>query len=105
MACVELYTVSLRSSSDSLDFAQAVMLAEGLLEETLADGYLIAETDSGDFGEAFPKHEWESEITETDLDTLMLVRIVVKWTARGVEKQYELTTLHADRSTTESLFE
>ncbi len=97
MACVELYSVSLRSSMDALNYSQAVFLAEGLLEETLAEDYLAASTDTGDFGDAFPRHTWELEIDETDQASLMEVHVIVRWTVRDVEKQYELTSLFADR--------
>lgn len=97
MACVELYSVSLRSSTDALDYSKAVFLAQGLMEETLAEDYLVATSDSGDFGDAFPRHTWEMDIDETDQSSLMKVHVVVRWTERNVEKQYELTSLYADR--------
>ena len=102
MACVELYSVSLRSTSDSLDYTQAVFLAEGLLEETMMEDYLFASTDSGDFGDGYPRHSWELEIEETSQDGLLKVYLVVTWTARNIEKKYELTTLHADRDIAEA---
>ena len=102
MACVELYTVSLRSTSDSLDYTKAVFLAQQRLEETLAEGSLTVSMDSGDFGEAYPHHTYEMEIEDADQDGLMMVHITVLWTARGVEKQYELTTLFADREVLEA---
>ncbi|MCC6697307.1 MAG: prepilin-type N-terminal cleavage/methylation domain-containing protein [Candidatus Hydrogenedentes bacterium] len=102
MACVELYSVSLRSASDSLDYTQAVFLAQRILEDTLAEGALTASIDSGDFGEAYPRHSYEMEIEDADQDGLMLVHVTVMWTARNVEKQYELTTLYADREVLEA---
>lgn len=101
MACVELYSISLRSTSDSLDYTQAVFLAQQMIEETMAEGTLLASTDSGDFGDAFPRHSYELEIENTDQDGLMAIRVVVNWTARNSEKQYELTTLYADREVLE----
>ena len=97
LACVELYSVSLRSTIESQDYTQAVFLAQSVLEETLAEGVLTVTTDSGDFGDDHPRHSWESEVEEMDRKGLMKVRVVVKWTAPSGEKQYELTTLHADR--------
>lgn len=97
LGCVELYTVSFRTTSDSLDYTRAVILAEGLLEETMMDDYLTASTDSGDFGEYYPRHSWELEIEETDQEGLHRIHLLVVWTARGVEKNYELVTLHAER--------
>ena len=102
MACVELYSVSLRSTSDSLDYTQAVFLAQRIMEETVAEGTLTASMDSGDFGDAYPRHSYEMEIEDTDQDGLMMIHITVTWTARNAEKQYELTTLFADREVLES---
>lgn len=102
MACVELYSISLRSTSDSLDYTQAVFLAQQMVEETIAEGMLTASTDSGDFGDAFPRHTYELEIENTDQDGLMMIRVIVLWTARNTEKQYELSTLYADREVLEA---
>lgn len=101
LACVELYTVSFRSTSDALDYTQAVFLAEGLLEETMMEDYLTVSSDSGDFGKRYPRHSWELEVEETDQEGLLKIHLVVTWTARDVEKKYELTTLHADRDIVE----
>lgn len=98
LACVELYTVSFRTTMDALDYTQAVFLAEGLLEETMMDDYLTASTDSGDFGTSYPRHFWDLEIEEMEQEGLLRIHLIVSWTARDVEKSYELTTLHADRS-------
>ena len=97
LACVELYTAAFRSTSDSLDYTQAVFLAEGLLEETMMDDFLMVSTDSGDFGTSYPRHFWELDVEETNQDGLLKIHLIVTWTARDIEKQYELTTLHADR--------
>jgi type II secretion system protein I len=97
MACVELYSTSMRTTVESQDYAQAVLLAQAVMEETLAEGYLTATTDSGDFGDDHPRHSWELEVADTDREGLMKVQVTVKWNARNGEKQYELTTLHADR--------
>jgi prepilin-type N-terminal cleavage/methylation domain-containing protein len=102
MACVELYSISLRSTSDSLDYTQAVFLAQQMVEETIAEGLLTASTDSGDFGDAFPRHSYELEIENADQDGLMMIRVIVLWTSRTTEKQYELTTLYADREVLEA---
>ena len=98
LSCVELYSVSFRTTMDSLDYTQAVFLAEGLLEETLMDDYLTAETDNGDFGRGYPRHSWDMEISELEQAGLLRIHLIVSWTARDVQKSYELITLQADRS-------
>jgi prepilin-type N-terminal cleavage/methylation domain-containing protein len=101
MACLELYSASLRTTTDAVLYTQAVFLAQGLMEETLADGYLIAGSDSGDFGTNYPDHTYEMEIEETEQTGLTQVTLVVQWTVRGKEKNYTLVSLCADRDIVE----
>ncbi len=101
LATLELFGVCLRSTSDSLDYTQAVLLAEGLMEETLAEGISYASTDSGDFGDDFPRYSWELEVTDTEQGGLREVVAIVKWRERGLEKEFRLTTLAADRDLAE----
>ena len=98
LGTMEVFTTCLRSTSSSLGYTHAVFLAQQVLEETIAEGTLYAESDSGDFGDDYPQHSWTSEIEETDQTGLMEVRVVVAWTERGRDKEYALTTLVADRS-------
>lgn len=97
LACLELYSLSLRSAGDSVLYTQAVFLAEGLMEETLADSYLITGTDTGDFGANYTEHTWETEITDTEQTGLSQVTVTVLWTVRGKEKRFALVSLYADR--------
>ena len=98
LGTLELFTVCLQSTSASVGYTQAMLLAQGRLEETIAEGYVVEGTDSGDFGSGYPRHAWELDVEETDQTGLMRVQIVVTWNERGREKQYALTTLVADRS-------
>ena len=52
LGTLELFTVCLQSTSASVGYTQAMLLAQGQLEETIAEGYVIAGTDGGDFGTA-----------------------------------------------------
>ena len=97
VALMELFGVGLRSTSDSLDYTQAMFLAEGVMEERLAEGISFETTDDGDFGDAYPRHTWTLEVEETEQRGLYQVRVVVLWQERQVEKEYVLTTLVADR--------
>ena len=97
LACLELYSISLQSAGDSVEYTQAVYLAQGLMEETMTESSLYASTDSGDFGDTYPKHSWMMEVRETEQDGLMEIDLIVQWTARGKEKEYQLITLCADR--------
>jgi hypothetical protein len=100
LACMELYSISLQSAGDSVEYTQAVYLAQGKMEETLTEDYLYATTENGDFGEKFPKHQWEMEIRETDQSGLSEIEVVVHWTARNKERTYQIVSLHADRDVT-----
>ncbi len=97
VSALNLFTTCLRSTSASKGYTHAVLLAQGKMEETLADGTQYAGTDSGDFGDDHSAHSWEMEILDTEQMGLMEVRLVVTWMERGREKEYALTTLAADR--------
>ncbi|MBI5093047.1 MAG: prepilin-type N-terminal cleavage/methylation domain-containing protein [Candidatus Hydrogenedentes bacterium] len=97
VAVLELFAACLRSSSVSLGYTQAVFLAQELLEEEIADGGFTDTTDSGGFGDNYPSHSWSYDAEETDQEGLYQLRVVVSWTERGKTKEYELTTLAADR--------
>ena len=103
LSCLELYSLSLRATTDSVLYTQAVFLGEGLMEETMAEGYLLAGTDSGDFGTTYPAHTWDMEISETEQTGLTKVSLTVHWTVRGTEKDYTLVSLCADRDISEPL--
>ena len=76
---------------------QAVFLAEGILEEQIAEGSYIDSTDNGAFSANYPRHSWEITIEETRQLGLYTIEAVVKWEEKGKEKQYTLTTLAAER--------
>ena len=97
LGAMELFTTCLQSTSASLGYTQAVLLAQAVLEEAIAGGDVMAGTDSGDFGSDYPRHTWELEVEDTDQYGLMEVRVVVAWNERGREKAYTLTTLVAER--------
>ena len=97
MGALTLFSTCLRSTADSLSYTQAVLLAQAALEETVAEGDLITGSDSGDFGDAYPRHSWEIEIDDTDQLGLMQMQVTVMWTERGREHEYVLTTLIAER--------
>ncbi len=97
VSALTLFTTCLQSTSASLGYTHAVLLAQGLMEETIAEGSLFAGTDSGDFGDGYRGHSWELEIEDTDQTGLMQLSLVVTWTERGREKHYRLSTLVAER--------
>ena len=103
LACLELYSISLQSAGDSVAYTQAVFLAQGVMEETMAESYLTAGSDSGEFGPNYPEHAWEMVIEETDETGLMDLELTVRWTVRGRAKSYILVTRHADRDVSEAL--
>ena len=98
LGTLEVFTVSLQSTSSSLNYTQAVMLAQSLMEETIAEGDLSEGETTGDFGEGYPQHSWALEIVETDTSGLYQVTASVMWTERGKDKEFSLTTLVGERS-------
>ncbi len=97
LATLEVFAVCLRSTDMCLSRTRAAFLAQGLIEETVAEGILTSGEDSGEFGEGFSRATWTREITETDTTGLYELRVTVAWTDRGKERKFELTTLAAER--------
>ena len=97
LAVIEVFTACLRSTSASLQYVRAVELAQEVMEENLAEGDLRDRTDGGDFAPAFPRHNWELAIEETETDGLFRVTTVVSWEERGRDRTYRLNTLAAYR--------
>ena len=66
MAVLEVVTASVRSTTATVGYTEAVFLAQQRIEETIATEALAPMTDSGDFGEAYPRHAWKREVEEVD---------------------------------------
>ena len=92
-----LFSACLQATSASLSYTHAVTLAEKILEETALEGDFTPGSDSGDFGEDFPRHSWETETESCEQEGLYQIRVVVKWNEQGREREYALTTLVAER--------
>lgn len=97
LATMEVFALCLRSSATSVNHSRAVFLAQGLMDETLAEGELIAGEDNGELEEILPEGSWTREISETDTSALYEVRVTVAWLELGKERTFELTTLAAER--------
>jgi Tfp pilus assembly protein PilV len=98
MGAMELFMVSTQATTTSLYYTQAVYLAEGILEETIANEPLLAGTDNGSFSSKYPGHRWTTAIEETRRLGLYTVTATVTWTEKGKEKEFVLTTLVSERS-------
>ena len=97
VAMIEVFTLCLRSTATSVNYSRAVFLAQGLIEEALAEEELTAGEDSGESDEDLPEGTWTREITETDTDGLYELRVTVAWQDHEQERTFELTTLAAER--------
>lgn len=96
LGTMELFSVCLQSTSASLGYTQAVFIAQQIVEETIAEGYLVADTESGQYEVANRKFSWTCDIEDTEQTGLMQVSVAVKWTERMSEKEFALTTLVAE---------
>jgi hypothetical protein len=97
LAVVEVFGLCMRSTGTVRDYSRAVLLAQGLMEEALAEQYLLSGQESGQFEQELPEGSWEREIVEADEDGLYQVRVTVTWSDRGHSRMFELTTLAAER--------
>lgn len=97
LATMEVFTVCLRSTGTCKNYTRAVLLAQGLVEETLAEGIVAPGEERGEFGESFPNATWTREIMDTETTGLYEIGVRVVWPAHGNERMFELTTLAAER--------
>jgi len=69
------------------------MLAAEKLAEILKEPSIAKGRDSGDYGEDFPDHSWEAEISNTQVLGLDLVTVTVRHKVGEKERTYELSAL------------
>ena len=87
-------SLALAASDDARRRIQAVGLAENKLAELTADVTTTQTSTSGgggEFGDEAPGYQWESSATSVDTN-LTELRVRVTWTARGRERQVDLST-------------
>ncbi len=97
VAALEVYALCIRGSTTSLDVTRAGLLAQGVMEQTLATGDLTVGTESGELEGELPGAAWAREVQETDTTGLYQVSVTVTYEERGKQKSFELTTLTAQR--------
>jgi len=97
VAMIEVFTVCLRSTATSVNYSRAVFLAQGLMEEALAEEDLTADEESGESEGDLPDGTWTREITATDTAGLYELHVTVEWREHEQERAFELTTLAAER--------
>lgn len=97
VATLGIFTVCLRSTGTSVNYTRASFLAQGLMEEMLAEQEFTPGDDSGDFGAALPDATWTRELVETETIGLYEVQVRVIWTEHENQRLFELVTLAAER--------
>ncbi len=97
MAVLQVIAASVQSTSATVGYTEAVFLAQQRVEETVATAALAPTSDSGDFGEVYPRHAWKREVEEVEAGQLYRIRVDITWNERGSDRQYTLTTLAANR--------
>jgi prepilin-type N-terminal cleavage/methylation domain-containing protein len=88
-------TTALRSSKESEQQTAAALIAAGQIETLRAEGYVLAGTWEGETGTGPGAYRWEQTVTETQIEGLFDVRVVVD-SANSGGPIYELRTLLFD---------
>ncbi|MGD8369028.1 MAG: prepilin-type N-terminal cleavage/methylation domain-containing protein [Desulfobacterales bacterium] len=65
-ALFRLHLQTLSMGTDAGFYAKAPLLAQEKIAQIEAEGIEQPRSDSGDFGEDFPRYRWESEIVEPE---------------------------------------
>lgn len=92
---MQAVTQGINSSIVSRERARAVELAELKLTELRLDPALEPGVNDGDFGDEQPDWTWTSEVTETELESLLLLRVTVTWPHGGQSRSVEVETCFA----------
>jgi len=93
VALLQVLAACLRATGTCENHARAALLAQGLMEETLAEGDLAAGEESGDLDERLPGATWVRVVNETDTTDLYEIQVSLAWPERGRQREFELTTL------------
>jgi len=92
VAVLEAFSAGLRLSLQDEFLTTATFLAAGKMEEVMKETYITPGTDEGDFGDEFPDFTWTVEITDSQIEELELVTVVVYWEVANRADQLMLTT-------------
>jgi prepilin-type N-terminal cleavage/methylation domain-containing protein len=92
---VTMQGVSIASSLAGLtrQRAEAVSLAETKLNELLISGDWQTSALAGDFGLDWPGYQWRAQVSNWEEPDMQLLEVVVRWQARGREREVKLDTL------------
>ncbi|MBW2145434.1 MAG: prepilin-type N-terminal cleavage/methylation domain-containing protein [Deltaproteobacteria bacterium] len=77
LVLLNLQSLTVDQFAESRSMTEALMLARSKMVETEAGGFPELGKDEGDFGEKHPGYMWIRDVTETGVDVLRKVRIVV----------------------------
>ena len=94
-------TTALSSSKESELQTTAALIAAGKIELLRADGYVLDGTTEGESGEGLSLYRWKRSVTETSIEGLHEVSVVVEDSTSGAAI-YELRTLLFDPPITSS---
>lgn len=92
VALTEGVTAALSSSKASEVQTTAALLAAGQIETLQAEGDYTDGQTEGDFGDEFPQYQWKQTISDTSIDGLHNVEVVVEDSKTG-EALYDLQTM------------
>jgi general secretion pathway protein I len=67
-ALFRLHLQTLAMGADANFYTAAPLLAQEKIAQIETEGVEQTGSDSGDFGDDFPRYRWESEVTETESD-------------------------------------
>jgi general secretion pathway protein I len=65
-ALFRLHLQTLAMGADASFYAAAPLLAREKIAQIESEGIEQPRSDSGDFGDEFPRYRWESDVTETE---------------------------------------
>jgi prepilin-type N-terminal cleavage/methylation domain-containing protein len=102
VAVLEAYSAAARVSLQDEFITTATFLAAGKMEEVLKEPYITTGSDEGDFGEEFADFTWTVDITDSEIEGLVIVTVRVDWEGPTGEDYLELTSAAVSQEPTET---
>ncbi len=102
VAVLEAYSATARVSLQDEFITTATFLGAGKMEEVLKEPYITSGSDEGDFGEEFAEFTWTVDITDSEIEGLVIVTVTVDWEGPTGEDYLELTSAAISQEPTET---
>ena len=79
------YGLGVSMANESQDFSLATLLAQGKMAEIELEGFPEVGGEEGDFGKEYPGFIWRETVTETPIEDLRKMTLIISWDEKNLE--------------------